>query len=117
LALLGSKPFGILVSACRANVRVIAEPIKADIATMNTIRIAFTRSGTREEDILRINASILSAFEVGSVEAMASFFTYNSHGRNWTFREAFIPTIAARSVWFPVLTAKLIMQQRVLPTK
>jgi hypothetical protein len=41
---------------------------------VSAITIGFNRSDTRQEDNLRINASILSAFEVGSVATIADFF-------------------------------------------
>jgi hypothetical protein len=59
---------------------------------MSTIRIGLTRSGAREENNLRINASIWSAFGVGSVAGMASFFVYNSRGPSSTFRATFVPS-------------------------
>lgn len=76
LVLLGSKPFGILISACGAHVRVTAEPTKADVAAMNAIRIGLTRSDARQESNVRINTSILSAIEVGSVVVIGSFVIY-----------------------------------------
>jgi hypothetical protein len=52
---------------------------------MSAIKIGLTRSGARQEDRLRINATILSAFEVGSAAAIDGFFVYNSPKPNNRF--------------------------------